>query len=101
MLLTLLNTVLQRQGFRVWLASTGSAALEVYQRQQSRIGVVLLDVRMPGLDGPQTLAELRRLNPDLACCFMSGHTGAYSDEDLLRLGAVCCFAKPFRVHEVA
>jgi CheY-like chemotaxis protein len=101
MLLTLLNTVLLRQGFRVWLASNGPNAVEIYQRQQAQIGVVLLDVRMPGMDGPGTLAELRRLNPDVACCFMSGHTGTYTDEDLRGLGAICCFAKPFRVHAVA
>jgi CheY-like chemotaxis protein len=100
-LLTLLNTVLQRQGFRVWLAPGGLPALEVYRRHQSQIGVVLLDVRMPGLDGPRTLTELRRLNPDVACCFMSGHTGVYSDDDLRGLGAVHCFAKPFHVHDVA
>ena len=50
-------------GFTVWSAANGPAALEVYRRQQDDIAVVLLDVRMPGLDGPQTLAELQRLNP--------------------------------------
>jgi DNA-binding response OmpR family regulator len=101
MLLPLLDTVLQRRGFRVWLASGGRDALDVYRRQQSQIGVVLLDVRMPDLDGPGTLAELRRLNPEVLCCFMSGHTGDYTEEELVSLGALCCFAKPFRVHEVA
>jgi CheY-like chemotaxis protein len=101
MLLSLLKTVLQRQGFTVWLAATGHAAVDLYRRNQERITVVLLDVRMPGMDGPQTLAELRQINPLLACCFMSGHTGDYSADDLENLGALRCFDKPFRTQELA
>ena len=100
-LLTLVATALQREGFAVWSASSGRAALEVFQRERERIDLALLDVRMPGLDGPQTLAELRRLAPDLACCFMSGYAGAYTADELLSLGAAYCFAKPFRFEEVA
>jgi CheY-like chemotaxis protein len=47
----------------VWLAAGGQEALDLYQRHREAIDVVLLDVRMPGLDGPQTLAALRALNP--------------------------------------
>ena len=101
MLLTLLNTVLQRRGFNVWVSGGGQAALELYRRCWERIAVVLLDVRMPDLDGPQTLTELRRLNPSLACCFMSGHTGDYAGEELLALGALRCFDKPFRAAQLA
>lgn len=84
----------------VWAAGGGEAALEVYRRQQADVAVVLLDVRMPGLDGPRTLAELQRINPQVVCCFMSGHTGSYSVEQLLGMGARHCFNKPFQVDEV-
>jgi DNA-binding response OmpR family regulator len=100
-LLHLVATALQREGFAVWPASSGRAALEIFQRERDRIDVALLDVRMPGLDGPHTLVELRRLHPDLACCFMSGYAGAYTTDDLLALGAIHCFDKPFRLEEVA
>jgi CheY-like chemotaxis protein len=101
MLLTLLKTVLQRQGFTVWVAATGHAAVDLYRRNEERIAVVLLDVRMPGMDGPQTLVELRRINPLLACCFVSGDTGDYSPDDLENMGALRCFDKPFRTQELA
>jgi DNA-binding response OmpR family regulator len=100
LVLNLLHTLLRRQGFTVWLAAGGSAAVEVFRREQANIGVVLLDVRMPDLDGPQTLAELRRIRPDLPCCFMSGCTDPYTSEDLLALGAAHLFPKPFPVDEV-
>jgi DNA-binding NtrC family response regulator len=97
MLLGLLHTVLARQGFRVWTCGGGEEALTTFRRFQSDIAVVLLDVCMPGLDGPATLAELRRLDPGVRACFMSGHTGAYSVEELLGLGALRFFDKPFQI----
>jgi len=97
----LLQTVLQRKGFAVWLADGGRSALEVYRERQAAVSVVLMDVRMPGLDGPQTLAALQRINPDVACCFMTGHPGEYTPEGLLALGAIRLFDKPFRVDEMA
>jgi CheY-like chemotaxis protein len=99
-LLGLLNTTLQRHGFRVWLAASGFEAIEIYQRHRPLINVVLLDVRMPGLDGPRTLAELQRLDPSVACCFMSGYTADYPLPELLGLGASHFFDKPFRMEEI-
>jgi DNA-binding NtrC family response regulator len=101
LLLPLLETVFRRQGFTVWTAGTGAAALETYRQHGERIAIVLLDVCMPGMDGPQTLAELRRLSPGLRACFMSGFSGKYAIDELLGLGALCFFDKPFQVHDLA
>jgi CheY-like chemotaxis protein len=101
MLLDLLLLILQRQGFRVWTASSGPSALEVYRQQKDAVSVVLLDVRMPGMDGPQTLAELRKLNSSVRVCFMSGFTGGHNPEDLLALGAAAFFEKPFQIQPLA
>lgn len=96
----LLDVVLQRQGFQVWLAADGRSAVQLYQRFARQIAVALLDVRMPGLDGPQTLAALQEINPKIGCCFMSGHTGEYTERELLQLGAVRVFGKPFPLAEL-
>lgn len=101
LLLNMLQAVLARQGFRVWSCGSGEEALRTYRKYQAELAVVLLDVCMPGLDGPTTLAELRRLNPGVRACFMSGHTGAYSVEDLLGLGALRFYDKPFQIQPLA
>jgi DNA-binding NtrC family response regulator len=101
MLLTLLRTVLSRRGFQVWTASKGDEAVELFRQQQAQVSLVLLDVCMPGLDGPRTLAELRRVEPSLPACFMSGHTGSYGLDELMGQGALRFFGKPFAVHELA
>jgi DNA-binding response OmpR family regulator len=100
-LLGLLNAVLSAQGFRVWTAPDGAAALELYRSVKEHIRVLLLDVSMPGLDGPATLHELRRGGATVPACFMSGYTARYSTEDLLEHGAERFFEKPFQIDVLA
>jgi CheY-like chemotaxis protein len=90
-----------RDGFDVWLAADGREAIDLYREHRESIAVVLLDVRMPGLDGPGTLDALRELNPEVLACFMSGDTGAYDPQELLRRGAASIIAKPFHIDQLA
>jgi CheY-like chemotaxis protein len=96
-----LRVGLQREGFSVWLAADGQEALEVYRDHCETIDVVLLDVRMPFLDGPATLVAMQELTPQVPCCFMSGHLGHYTEDGLRRFGARAVLKKPFRLPEVA
>jgi len=96
----LLQAVLRQQGFMVRWADSGLHALEIYQELRPEIDLVLLDVRMPELDGPQTLTALQQLNAAICCCFMSGDTGVYTEQELLECGAVHVFQKPFHLLEV-
>jgi CheY-like chemotaxis protein len=92
---TLLDAALRHFGFAVRLADGGREAVEIYRRHHATITLVLLDVRMPDLDGPGTLALLRQLNPHVRSCFMTGQAGQYTEEELLALGAARVFRKPF------
>jgi CheY-like chemotaxis protein len=98
---SLLDTGLRLQGFRVWLAASGQEALRLYRQHAGEIRAALLDVQMPGLDGPQTLGALREVDPSLPCYFMSGHIGGYTEEGLHQLGARGLIRKPFSLSEVA
>lgn len=95
-----LDTALQLQGFAVWLAAGGLEAVQVYQQYRSAIDVALLDVRMPVVDGPQTLAVLLRLNPRLRACFMTGSAGTYSKTQLPQMDAAYVFDKPFHLAQL-
>jgi CheY-like chemotaxis protein len=97
---SVLNLGMRQRGFAVWLASDGQEALDMYQCYRETIDVVLLDVQMPGADGPWTLAVLQELNPRVRCCFMTGNLGDYTERELLDLGAVTVIPKPFRLAEV-
>jgi CheY-like chemotaxis protein len=68
---SLLERGLGQGGFEVFLAKDGPEAVEFYGQQGSGIDLVLLDICMPGLDGPQTLRALRQQHPSVRCCFIS------------------------------
>lgn len=89
------------QGFTVFAAADGREAVTVFQQHQAEIAAVLLDVQLPGMDGPQILKALREINPALRCCFMTGNPGRYAEEELLSLGAACIIRKPFQLAELA
>jgi CheY-like chemotaxis protein len=97
----LLARIFEQLGLTVWLAGSGREALATFQLAGDTIAVALLDVVMSGMDGPQTLAALRGLQPDLPCCFMTGGGGKYTEAELLGMGAARVFAKPFSLNEVA
>lgn len=96
----LLEHALQRAGFAVFQASNGNEALEVYQQNHASIHMVLLDIQMPELDGPWTLIALRKLNPAIRACFMTGHPNGYTIASLKALGASRVFRKPFGIAQL-
>jgi CheY-like chemotaxis protein len=97
---TLVSIVLHKRGYRVLEAEDGPRALDAYRRQQGQIDLVLLDVIMPGLSGPETLRQLRALDPTARVVFTSGaHANALTEED--RAQSLGFFAKPFHLNELA
>lgn len=97
---TLLALALEGQGFAARLAADGNAAVDLYRQHGGMIDLVILDVRMPGLDGPATFAALRQIDPHVRCCFMSGQMGPYDAEQLRAMGAFAVFQKPLKLAEV-
>jgi CheY-like chemotaxis protein len=74
------ETTLNRYGYRVLGAKTGQEGLEVFERGAAEIGVVLLDLTMPGIGGEETLRELRKIRADVKVILSSG----YDETETLR-----------------
>jgi CheY-like chemotaxis protein len=85
----------------VWLADCGYEAINLYANHKNTINVVLLDVRMAVMDGPQTLTALLKLDPLVRCCFMSGELGSFSEGKPSEMGVALVLRKPFRLADVA
>src|SRR5689334_20274845 len=97
----ILESAFKAVGISTYLAENGHAAVWLYEQHRNEIGLVLLDVNMPGLDGPDTFMQLRTLSPSLPIAFMSGDSSRYSVKDLLAMKPVDVFTKPLFVMEVA
>jgi anti-anti-sigma factor len=95
-----LGTGLRDMGLRVWMASHGQQAVELFRHNWQEITLVLLDALMRGLDGPDTLAAMCKISGSVRCCFTIGGFHVLTDSPLLRLGAIRVFRKPFSVAEV-
>lgn len=94
----MLEVALGRSGIRAVLTGSGEEAVTVFRK--GGIDAVLLDVRMPGLDGVETARAIRAIDPAARCFFMTGDPGRYTPADFAAAGAVRVFAKPFDVAEV-
>ena len=73
--------VLEYAGYRVLESDGPEEALRLGHEHRGRIGLLLSDVVMPGMTGPELALRLQRLQPGLITVFMSG----YADRDLVKL----------------
>ena len=84
--------VLERHEFHVTAASSGPQALK--EIKKGNIYVVILDMKMPGMDGYETLREIKNLRPDVQVIILTGHESTNSVLLDLREGAFAFLTKP-------
>src|ERR1700692_1666085 len=93
-------STLRRHGYTVFGAQRGRGAVSVLVQQKHLIGIVLTDVIMPSLNGPELAERLVAVNPGLTVLYMSG----YREEHLARFGPLLnncsVLSKPFTPQEL-
>jgi CheY-like chemotaxis protein len=94
MLRPLAAAFLRQGGFQVLLAEDGQEAVEVFQQEQGRVDLVVLDMMMPRLSGREALAQLRRLDPGVRVVFASGYADTPQGE-IEQDGVLGFIAKPY------
>ena len=92
--LKLLKRSLEKSGYHVIAAVDGEQGLNLYKQNRSKIMLVITDMAMPGMDGPEFIAELRKADPFLKIICTTGYGVPSSPNDLARLGVQACLAKP-------
>ncbi|MCJ7684846.1 MAG: response regulator, partial [Desulfobacteraceae bacterium] len=90
--------LLERKGYDVVTAASGAEALEKMRSQN--IHVVILDVKMPGMDGNATLKEIKRQFPLVEVIMLTGHATMESAIDGLKSGAIDYLMKPTDIDEI-
>ncbi|AOH57219.1 response regulator [Peribacillus muralis] len=94
----LLNEVLHKEGYDTFQAANGIQALEVLNNHSPDL--VLLDMKIPGMDGIEILKRMKVVDPDIRVIIMT----AYGELDMIQeakdLGAMTHFAKPFDIDDI-
>lgn len=94
----LLNEVLKKEGYVTYLAANGLEALKYADEQD--MDCVLLDMKIPGMDGIEILRRLKEKFPKLPVFMMTAYGELDVVQEALNLGAIRYFTKPFDIFEV-
>ncbi|NDY72775.1 response regulator [Desulfobacter hydrogenophilus] len=90
--------LIERKGYEVWTAPSGEKALQTMAAHN--IHVVVLDVKMPGMDGNETLKQIKELYPLTEVIMLTGHATVDSAIDGLKSGAWDYLMKPADIEEI-
>jgi CheY-like chemotaxis protein len=93
----LLSVALADNSWHCTTAESGEVAMERYKEQ--RFDLVFLDLVMPGLNGAETLREIRSLNPEAAVVIITGYPDSAIMAEALQVGPFAVMRKPFTLDE--
>ena len=89
---------LTKRGLNISTAKNGEDALKIIGGKV--IDVVVLDVRMPGMDGIQTLREIKKIDPLMEVIMLTGHASVEVAIEGMELGAFDYLMKPADIDEL-
>jgi signal transduction histidine kinase/ActR/RegA family two-component response regulator len=95
-----LGKILAKQGYKVLTASDGEMALDIYERHNETIDVVLLDMGLPKMSGRDVLLRMKNRNPDVKVVIASGHFEDEMTSDIDQAGVKHLLRKPYMPDEV-
>ena len=91
---------LDKRNFETISAFSGQECLETLKTHQN-LDVIVLDVKMPGMDGLETLKEIREAFPLIEVIMLTGHATVESGIQGMKLGAYDFLMKPCDIEELA
>jgi DNA-binding NtrC family response regulator len=90
---------LELRDFEISKAFSGPEALQVLEENKN-VEVVILDVKMPGMDGIETLADIKRKHPLVEVMMLSGHADVESAIEGMKQGAFDYLMKPVDMDQI-
>ena len=95
------SLMLQKLGYTVLQARHGYEALEIFENNKNRISLVILDMRMPGMNGCEVYDRLKEIQPETKIIIASGYIDQYSLEELSKRDFNGYIEKPFKLKELS
>jgi len=93
-----LAKMLTAQGLEVAGVEGGREALEELARQPC--DVIILDLRMPEMDGIEALAEIKKVHPEIEVIVLTGHASVDAAMEIIKRGGYYYLLKPYPIEEL-
>ncbi len=90
--------LLAKKGFDILTATSGSEALDILRTE--KVHVVILDIKMPGMNGLETLRQIKKLYPMVEVIMLTGHATGETAVDVLNAGAIDYLMKPVDIDDL-
>lgn len=90
--------ILKKEGYKVKVASDGKEAMHMFKEELFH--VVILDIKLPGMDGIEVLSKIKEESPETPVIIMTGFASIESAVDALKSGAFDYLSKPFTPEEL-
>jgi len=95
---SLFSEALSRHGYNVSGTLDGETAIR--ELKSKKPDLIFLDLRLPGMDGVQTLEEIRHLYPKIPVVLITAYPRDSLVDNAIKLGAFACLVKPFSMADV-
>lgn len=97
---TMLENILKNFNFNVLKAENGRDGVEVFQKNKDEIAVVILDMKMPVMNGREAFIEMKKIDDSVKVLVSTGYGSNEEAQEILDLGAKDLLTKPFRMKEL-
>ena len=101
MIANVAKRMLQKLGYHVLLADSGSQTLKVYAAQGESIDLVILDMIMPGMGGSEVFDKLQAMDPDVRVLLSSGYSLSGQASQIMQRGCDGFIQKPFDLEQIS
>ncbi|MEE8340475.1 MAG: sigma-54 dependent transcriptional regulator [Candidatus Neomarinimicrobiota bacterium] len=93
-----LKDILEDEGYEICLAGTGEKAIKITSMEN--IDMVILDIKLPGIDGIETFKKIKKINPELDVLMISGHGDISTAVTAVKSGAYDFLEKPLSMIKI-
>ncbi len=93
--------MLEKLGFSVLTATSGKEAIDIYRNNKDRIGLVVMDMIMPGMGAGDTYDELQVIDPAIKVLLSSGYGVDEQTSEIMERGCKGFIQKPFNMQALS
>jgi len=93
-----LKDILEVKGYEVFIANDGFSALDFVRR--TKVDIVLMDIRMPEMDGVETYKKMKSIIPDVPVIMLTGFALEELIRESIEYGVFGCLSKPLNFDEL-